>query len=172
MAKEGLSEQDAFARLRKASQVSGRPLKVVAEAVVATLDRHERASERDSRARGLRAVRPAATLPALLEPLRRRRRLARPGLDALSGEHRGRDEIIAFLRGTAELTGGTYRVELLWTVADDDHLVAVYRAVGERPDGRELDIEQALLVELEDGRWKVVRAQPLDQAAFDAFWND
>ena len=38
MAKEGLSEQDAFARLRKASQVSGKPLKVVAEAVVATLE--------------------------------------------------------------------------------------------------------------------------------------
>ena len=37
MAKEGLSEQDAFARLRKASQVSGRPLRVVAEAVVVTL---------------------------------------------------------------------------------------------------------------------------------------
>jgi AmiR/NasT family two-component response regulator len=37
MAKESLSEQDAFARLRKASQVSGRPLKVIAEAVVATL---------------------------------------------------------------------------------------------------------------------------------------
>src|SRR5919206_101854 len=36
MEKEGLSEQEAFARLRKASQVSGRPLKVVAEAVVAT----------------------------------------------------------------------------------------------------------------------------------------
>jgi two-component system, response regulator PdtaR len=37
MAKEGLSEDDAFARLRKASQASGRPLKVIAEAVVATL---------------------------------------------------------------------------------------------------------------------------------------
>jgi len=36
MQREGLSEEDAFARLRKASQVSGRPLKVVAEAVVAT----------------------------------------------------------------------------------------------------------------------------------------
>ena len=35
MAKEGLTEADAFARLRKASQVSGRPLKVIAEAVVA-----------------------------------------------------------------------------------------------------------------------------------------
>jgi len=39
MEREGLSEQEAFARLRKASQVSGRPLKVVAEAVVATLER-------------------------------------------------------------------------------------------------------------------------------------
>ena len=36
MAKEGLSEADAFARLRKASQISGRPLKVVAEALIAT----------------------------------------------------------------------------------------------------------------------------------------
>jgi AmiR/NasT family two-component response regulator len=36
MEKEGLSEQDAFARLRKASQISGRPLKVVAEALIAT----------------------------------------------------------------------------------------------------------------------------------------
>jgi response regulator NasT len=37
MEREGLSEQEAFARLRKASQVSGRPLRVVADAVVATL---------------------------------------------------------------------------------------------------------------------------------------
>jgi len=36
MEKEGLSEPEAFARLRRASQVSGRPLKVVADAVVAT----------------------------------------------------------------------------------------------------------------------------------------
>jgi two-component system, response regulator PdtaR len=37
MAKEGIGEQEAFARLRKASQSSQRPLKVIAEAVVATL---------------------------------------------------------------------------------------------------------------------------------------
>jgi AmiR/NasT family two-component response regulator len=36
MAREGLSEQDAFARLRRASQVSGRPMRVVAEALIAT----------------------------------------------------------------------------------------------------------------------------------------
>ena len=37
MTREGLSEDEAFARLRKASQISGRPLKVVAEALIATL---------------------------------------------------------------------------------------------------------------------------------------
>jgi AmiR/NasT family two-component response regulator len=36
MEREGLSEQEAFARLRRASQVSGRPMKVVAEALIAT----------------------------------------------------------------------------------------------------------------------------------------
>jgi two-component system, response regulator PdtaR len=37
MERDGLNEQDAYARLRKASQISGRPLRVVAEALVATL---------------------------------------------------------------------------------------------------------------------------------------
>ena len=37
MAKEGLTEEDAFARLRRASQVSGRPMRIIAEAVIATL---------------------------------------------------------------------------------------------------------------------------------------
>ena len=38
MEREGLSEEDAFSRLRKASQVSGRPMRVVAEALLATFD--------------------------------------------------------------------------------------------------------------------------------------
>jgi ketosteroid isomerase-like protein len=93
-----------------------------------------------------------------------------PGSNAVAGAYRGREEIIAFLRRTAELTGGTYRVELLWVVADDEHTAAVYRAQGER-EGGTLDIEQALLIELRDGLWADIRAQPLDQAAFDAFWR-
>jgi two-component system, response regulator PdtaR len=36
MAKERLTEDAAFARLRKASQVSGRPMKVVADAIIQT----------------------------------------------------------------------------------------------------------------------------------------
>ena len=93
-----------------------------------------------------------------------------PGASPMAGTYEGREEIIALLRRTAELTGGTYRVELLWVVADDEHIAAVYRARGERDGGRTLDIEQTLLIDLRDGLWAQIRAQPLDQAAFDGFW--
>ena len=36
MDREGLTESEAFTRLRKASQVSGKPMRVVAEALIAT----------------------------------------------------------------------------------------------------------------------------------------
>ena len=38
MAKEGIAEQAAFERLRRASQISGRPMKVVADALIATFE--------------------------------------------------------------------------------------------------------------------------------------
>jgi uncharacterized protein len=94
-----------------------------------------------------------------------------PGSNAMTGEYRGREEIFSFLRRTAELTAGTYRVDLLWVVADEAHTVAVYRARGERDGRAPLDIEQALLVELREGLWADIRAQPLDERAFDAFWT-
>jgi ketosteroid isomerase-like protein len=92
-----------------------------------------------------------------------------PGANAMAGDYRGLEEILAFLRRTREVTDGTYQVELLWVVADDEHVVPLYRARGRRGE-RTLDIEQALLIEVEGGLWRNIRAQPLDQAAFDAFW--
>ena len=38
MTKEGITEQEAFERLRRASQLAGRPLKVVADALIATFE--------------------------------------------------------------------------------------------------------------------------------------
>ena len=43
MAKEGITEQAAFERLRRASQISGRPIKVVAEALIATFEQGSQA---------------------------------------------------------------------------------------------------------------------------------
>jgi ketosteroid isomerase-like protein len=93
-----------------------------------------------------------------------------PGSNAMSGEYRGRDQVLKFLRQTIVLTDATYRSELRYVVADDVRAVAVYRARGER-NGRSLDIDQALFCEVRDGRLADVTAVPFDFAAFESFWT-
>jgi ketosteroid isomerase-like protein len=92
-----------------------------------------------------------------------------PGTNAMSGEYVGRDATLQFLRQTLVLSGGTYRTELKYVVADDERAVAVYRARGER-EGRTLDIDQALFCEIREGAIADVTAVPLDFPAFEAFW--
>jgi ketosteroid isomerase-like protein len=92
-----------------------------------------------------------------------------PGETRVSGTYRGRDEILAMLRSLHELTGGSYRVEPLWLVADDEHAAVAYRATGER-EGRSIDLVQVLACTVRDGRLAEVLALPADPAAFAAFW--
>jgi hypothetical protein len=93
------------------------------------------------------------------------------GSAPIAREYRGRDDVFELFRATRRLTDGTYRSELRWALADGDHAVAVYRARGRRL-GRELDIEQVLVIALRDGRWQEVLALPTDSAAFEAFWAE
>ena len=92
-----------------------------------------------------------------------------PGDTVMSGEYRGRDDVLRFLRQTRVQSDNTYRTELRYVVADDDRAVAVYRACGERK-GRSLDIEQALFCVIRDGRIEDVTAIPFDFPAFAEFW--
>jgi ketosteroid isomerase-like protein len=91
-----------------------------------------------------------------------------PGNTVMSGEYRGTRAVIEFLQRTGLETGGTYGSVLESVFANDDWAVAIYRAYGTR-NGIELDIDQALVIRCENGRWKEVTAVPLD-SAFDAFW--
>jgi ketosteroid isomerase-like protein len=91
-----------------------------------------------------------------------------PGTTAMSGEYRGRRDVVDFLRRTGIETNGTYRSQLHTVWANDDWGLAIYRAQGTR-NGIELDVDQALVVRFEDGMISVVTAVPLD-SAFDAFW--
>jgi ketosteroid isomerase-like protein len=91
-----------------------------------------------------------------------------PGTTAMSGDYRGRRDVVDFLRRTGLETGGTYRSRLHTALADDDWGLAVYRATGVR-NGVDLDVEQALVLRFEDGCITEVTAVPLD-SAFDAFW--
>ena len=92
------------------------------------------------------------------------------GSNAIAGEYRGRESVLGFFRTLLELTEGTYTVEPLWELDDGDRGVAHYRARGSRPDGRTIDLDQALVYRLAGGCWAEVRALPFDQAVFDAFW--
>src|SRR5437773_147288 len=47
-----------------------------------------------------------------------------PGQTVMSGEYRGRREVVEFLRRTGLETGGTYRSRLHTVFADDDWAVA------------------------------------------------
>src|SRR3954447_23866711 len=92
------------------------------------------------------------------------------GVNPMAGEYLGRRAVLRFLASTARLTGGTYRSELLYALPDEQHVVMVYRARGER-EGRTIDIVQVLLCEVRGGCFVEVTALPTDQAAFDAFWG-
>jgi ketosteroid isomerase-like protein len=81
----------------------------------------------------------------------------------------GRPRIFELFRETRRLTDGSYLSTLRWSLADDEHAVAVYRAQGTRL-GRELDIDQVLLIDHVDGVWKRIVAIPSDPPAFEAFW--
>jgi ketosteroid isomerase-like protein len=91
------------------------------------------------------------------------------GTSPLAGEYRGRRDVVRFLAQTTALTAGTYSSELLFAVADDEHVVIVYRARGERGE-RSIDLQQLLLCQVRDGRFVDVTAIPTDQYVFDAFW--
>jgi ketosteroid isomerase-like protein len=91
-----------------------------------------------------------------------------PGNTVMSGEYRGRREVVEFLRNTGLQTGGTYHSKLHTVMANDEWGLAVYRARGTR-NAIDLDVDQAFVIRFEDGFWKEVTAVPLD-SAFDAFW--
>ena len=91
-----------------------------------------------------------------------------PGHTVMSGEYRGRRDVVEFLRRTGLETGGTYSSSLHTVFADDEWAVAIYRATGSR-NGIELDVDQALVIRIADGLLQDVTAVPLD-SAFERFW--
>lgn len=92
------------------------------------------------------------------------------GTVPVAGSYEGRDQILELFREARRLTNGTYRSVLKWSAADEAHAVAVYRATGRRL-GRELDIDQVLLIDHDDGIWRRITALPTDPTAFEAFWS-
>jgi uncharacterized protein len=75
-------------------------------------------------------------------------------------EHKGRDEVAAYLVGLFEHTGGTLELDVLEVFADDHHAIAHVRETATRAsDGARLDMREA----------HVFHLNPAGQAV--AFWD-
>lgn len=93
------------------------------------------------------------------------------GRHRLSGSHRGRDEVLEFMRGMKELTANTATVEPVDVLASDTHVFVFARLQGER-EGKSLDVMRAdCFVMNEKCQATEMFTLVEDQQAEDAFFS-
>jgi ketosteroid isomerase-like protein len=92
------------------------------------------------------------------------------GTSPLSGEYRSRDAVFAFLARFAELSGGTFRVELHDVLANDEHGVALSRETASR-QGKQLDSPSVQVYHIRDGKIREAWSVQQDQRRYDEFWS-
>jgi uncharacterized protein len=92
------------------------------------------------------------------------------GDNPLSGDYRGKDEVMGLFGQFFERSGGTLRIEIHDVLANDEHGVALTRTTAER-DGKSIDTRSAHIVHFSDG--KVVESWQFseDTGAMDTFWR-
>ena len=93
-----------------------------------------------------------------------------PGNNQLSGEHRGRDAVFAMFARSAELSGGTYRVELHDALANDEHAVGLSRAMASR-QGKQLEAVAVETYHVSNGKITEAWSFAQDQRVTDQFWS-
>jgi len=88
----------------------------------------------------------------------------------LAGDHVGRDAILAFLLKVQALTAGSFHLDLIDVLANEEHAVAFFRGHGER-DGKTLDNPTCLRLRLnEAGQVVEVWEFVWDLYHVDDFW--
>jgi uncharacterized protein len=93
------------------------------------------------------------------------------GRSSVAGDHEGREAAFALFGRYGGETGGTFKAELRYVLADDDgHAVGIHHNSAER-DGKQLDVDCALVFEIKDGRVVDGREHFYDLNAWDEFWS-
>jgi ketosteroid isomerase-like protein len=93
-----------------------------------------------------------------------------PGRSAIAGDYRGVDAIFRFFGKLRELSGGTFKAELVDVLANDRHVIALQHATATRGTKR-LDLTVCQLMRIHDGKILEVRGHYSDQYALDDFWS-
>ncbi len=92
-----------------------------------------------------------------------------PGNNKVSGEFKGRTDVLALYGKLFELSGGTFKADLKSVDADGDKIVAVHSSKAER-DGRTLDGTETIAFTFAGDKISRLDLTAADVAAQDAFW--
>ena len=93
-----------------------------------------------------------------------------PGRSQLAGTYRGKEEVFATFQKVAELTGGTFKLDIHAVLADGEHAVVLARAMGER-EGKTLNDNSVQVFHIKDGKVTEQWLHPGDTYASDDFWG-
>lgn len=91
------------------------------------------------------------------------------GNNQFSGEHKGRDGVLALYGRLFEVSGGTYAVALQSVETNGDKVVSVHRSTGQR-DGKTLDVEESITFSFVGDKVSRLDVTSADHTAQDAFW--
>jgi ketosteroid isomerase-like protein len=94
------------------------------------------------------------------------------GSHPLSGDHRGKEELLGYFGELRSRTDGTYALEAESVLSTDHHTALFTRATASREDGRALDVLLAHAFTVRsDGLWREYWVCAADQDAEDTFWT-
>jgi len=113
----------------------------------------------------------AADMKTLMELFDENASWHTPGQSPISGDHKGREAVLAqFGRYDGE-TGATFKATLLQVLkSDDGRIVGIHQNTAER-NGRRLDVSCCIVFEFNDGRVIGGKEHYYDLYAWDEFWR-
>ena len=92
-----------------------------------------------------------------------------PGDNQVSGESKGRDDVLALYGKLFELSGGTFKADLQSVKVDGDKIVAVHSAKAEN-NGRTLDNTETIAFSFAGDKISRLDLTTSDDAAQNTFW--
>ena len=92
------------------------------------------------------------------------------GRSPITGDYKGKNEVLGFFAQLAERAGGTFRVDVHEVLANDVHVVALVTLTAERA-GKTLHDEGTQVYQVQGGKVTESWFHPSDQYASDEFWS-
>ena len=93
-----------------------------------------------------------------------------PGRNPLSGEYRGKDQVLELLGRVMQLTKGSFRPDVHDILASDQHVAALVTVRAER-DGVPVEWKSVDLFHIRDGKLSEHWVHEVDQDLVDEFWS-